>query len=194
MVLWSSSPYVDTRARVVHKEASERSVKETSLDVRAWQLSEDAAIAAFRYLRAKGDTKGLTAECTQDAKSDGAIAVYELTRRYLRRYGALATDLDYKRLIRRAKRGVERFLTRERREVHESLDVPAHLTLEARALSLETSAMLHESLEEALGMSLAWPLSNDALQMLAIRIDARNRAKANQANARKPRYSARKTA
>lgn len=178
MAVWVSTS--DTRVSVraparVHKETASVAVKETSQDLRAWQLSEDAALAAFRFLRAHGETKGLSAECMQDAKSDGAIAVYELTRRYLRRYGASAVDLDYKRLIRRAKRGVERYLRREVREAHESLDAPAHLTLESPALSLEASTLLHESLEAALGLALAWPLSDDALAWYDAKVSAEKR-------------------
>jgi len=168
----------------------------------AYRVAQDAAMAAFRYLRSKGYCKGLDVDTLGDAKAEGALAVYPVVARYMRRYQAA---LSYERVIRRAHNAERRFLRSEAREHHASLDYHvvkagdghevkvydgAHLSLEQKGLSLEESAIVHESLEAALGMRLTWPVSDDVLVMADMRLES---AKAGNWRSR-PRYAARKSA
>ena len=123
-----------------------------------------------RYLRSKGYCKGLDVDTLGDAKSEGALAVYPVIARYMRRYQAA---LSYERVIRRAHNAERRFLRSEARERHASLDYHvvkagdghevkvydgAHLNLEQKGLSLEESAILHETFEAVLGRAVEWPM------------------------------------
>ena len=138
----------------------------------AYRVAQDAAMAAFRYLRSKGYCKGLDVDTLGDAKSEGALAVYPVIARYMRRYQAA---LSYERVIKPAHNAMRRFLRHEQNERHESLDAPKHLTIESPALSLEQSAIIHERLEAALSMRLDWPMSDDMLQWLDAKATAQNR-------------------
>ena len=168
----------------------------------AYRVAQDAAMAAFRYLRSKGYCKGLDVDTLGDAKAEGALAVYPVVARYMRRYQAA---LSYERVIRRAHNAERRFLRSEARERHASLDYHvvnagdghevkvydgAHLSLEQKGLSLEESAIVHESLEAALSLRLDWPIPDDVLVMADMRLES---AKAGNWRSR-PRYAARKSA
>ena len=141
----------------------------------AYRVAQDAGMAAFRYLRSKGYCKGLDVDTLGDAKAEGALAVFPVIVRYMRRYQAA---LSYERVIKPAHNAMRRFLRHEQNERLESLEAPRHLTIESPALSLEQAALIHESLEAALSMRLDWPILDDTLQWLDGMVSARKRSAA----------------
>jgi len=202
MAVWTRNQYARTRAYVpmVPKagtivEASETAhvvsgVGETS---DAYTVAQNTSWAVFRFLRLKGKAKDVSAEGVDDARADGAIAAWALASRYARRYGAVPA-YDRRQLMRTARRAVERALDHERAECHESIDAPKHAALESPTLSLEQSAVIHESLEEALNMRLDWPMSDDTMAWLERQADSNNRRSAAMARERSKQLDAVQTA
>jgi len=195
MAVWTSNQYASSRAYVPKVptrgtivEASETAhvvsgVGETS---DAYTVAQNTSWAVFRFLRSKGKAKDVGAEGLDDARADGALQAWRLASRYERRYGAVPA-YDRRQLMRTARRAVERALDHERREACESIDAPKHAGLTAPTLSLEQSAVIHESLEDALRMRLDWPMSDDTMAWIERSAESNNRRTAALARARAKR-------
>jgi len=181
--IWTSNPYAPARAYVpmvpafgTIVEASETAhvIAGMASTSDAYTAAQNTSWAVFRFLRSKGKAKDVSAEGLDDARADGALAAWRLASRFLRRYGAVPA-YDRRQLMRTARRAVECALDRERREACESIDAPNHAALESPTLSLEQSAVIHETMEEALNMRLDWPMSDDTMAWLERRADSNNR-------------------